>query len=90
MIYLHSHTHAHIHPHIHTYIPTHMFSLSLPPRSASPRYVLFCWDNIFASYQAGALGYREVAYSNLIQIVKAKSRDGYVEGKRKEGCINLY
>lgn len=42
------------------------------------KYVMFDWDNIFASYIAGILGYKEVAFSNLIQIIKAKASTGYV------------
>ena len=62
---------------------TYGFSWITPMKHGYPgandwRYVLFCWDNIFASYTAGVLGYKEIAYSNLIQIVKAKSRDGFV------------
>jgi len=60
---------------------TYGFSWITPAKHGASddwKYVLFCWDNIFSSYAAGALGYREAAYSNLIQIVKAKSRDGFV------------
>eukprot|EP00927_Polykrikos_kofoidii_P024616 TRINITY_DN22354_c0_g1_i1.p1 TRINITY_DN22354_c0_g1~~TRINITY_DN22354_c0_g1_i1.p1 ORF type:complete len:896 (-),score=88.86 TRINITY_DN22354_c0_g1_i1:93-2780(-) len=48
------------------------------PRNNDWKYILFCWDNIFASYIAGVLGAREAAYSNLIQIVKAKTNQGFV------------
>lgn len=41
-------------------------------------YVLFDWDNCMASLTAGVLGFKDAAYSNLIQIIKAKSKDGNV------------
>jgi len=40
-------------------------------------YVLFDWDNLFASYMAGHLS-REVAFTNFIQIVRAKTSNGFV------------
>jgi hypothetical protein len=60
---------------------TYGFSWITPTKRGASndwKYILFGWDNIFASYTAAVLGYREAAYSNLIQIVKAKARDGYV------------
>ena len=52
------------------------------------KYILFCWDNIFASYTAGVLGYKDAAYSNLIQIVKSKHNDGYVPNWAAGGSKN--
>ena len=52
------------------------------------KYILFCWDNIFASFTAGVLGYRDAAYSNLIQIVRAKTNEGYVPNWAAGGSKN--
>lgn len=40
-------------------------------------YVLFCWDNFFAGYMA-SLGRRELAYSNLIEILGEHTGAGFV------------
>lgn len=40
-------------------------------------YVLFCWDNFFAGFMA-SLGNRELAYSNLREILNEQSPDGFV------------
>lgn len=40
-------------------------------------YTLFAWDNLFASLLAG-LDNRDIAYSNLFQIVKSKTADGHI------------
>ncbi len=40
-------------------------------------YVLFCWDNFFTGFMAG-LGCRELAYSNLIEILSEHTEDGFV------------
>jgi len=40
-------------------------------------YVIFDWDNLFASLLAG-LDNKEVAYSNLFQVVKSKTATGFV------------
>ena len=40
-------------------------------------YVLFCWDNFFAGYMAGAYG-RALAYSNVIGIVNERTEQGFV------------
>ncbi len=40
-------------------------------------YVLFCWDNFFAGYLAGFVG-RELAYSNVIEIVNERTEKGFV------------
>jgi hypothetical protein len=40
-------------------------------------YVLFDWDNMFLSLMASALS-KDLAYSNLIQIVLARTQDGFV------------
>lgn len=60
---------------------TYGFSWISPgPTSDDYAYVLFDWDNCFASYSAGVLGdsAKSAAYSNLIQIVRAKTNDGFV------------
>jgi len=58
---------------------TYGFSwISPAPQSYDFAYVLFDWDNVFASYIAGILGFKDAAYSNLIQIIKAKSNDGFI------------
>lgn len=40
-------------------------------------YVLFCWDNYFASFMA-SFGSRELAYSNMIEITNERTEDGFV------------
>ncbi len=40
-------------------------------------YVLFCWDNFFAGYMA-AWGDKELAYSNMREILNEQTRDGFV------------
>ncbi len=40
-------------------------------------YVLFCWDNFFAGFMAG-LGCKELAYSNLREILNEQTADGFV------------
>eukprot|EP01062_Namystynia_karyoxenos_P016792 TRINITY_DN16186_c0_g1_i1.p1 TRINITY_DN16186_c0_g1~~TRINITY_DN16186_c0_g1_i1.p1 ORF type:complete len:784 (+),score=289.83 TRINITY_DN16186_c0_g1_i1:70-2352(+) len=40
-------------------------------------YVIFDWDNIFASYLL-SLDAKEIAYSNLIQVIRSKTNAGFV------------
>lgn len=40
-------------------------------------YVLFCWDNFFAGFMA-SLGNKELAYSNLKEILNEQTEDGFV------------
>ena len=40
-------------------------------------YVLFCWDNFFAGFMA-SLGCKELAYSNLREILNEQTADGFV------------
>lgn len=40
-------------------------------------YVLFCWDNYFASFMA-SYGSRELAYSNMIEITNERTEDGFI------------
>jgi len=40
-------------------------------------YVLFCWDTFFAGYMA-SLGSKELAYSNLIEILNERTDNGFV------------
>jgi len=40
-------------------------------------YVLFCWDNFFVS-QLAAPESRQVAYSNLVEILSERTEDGFV------------
>lgn len=49
-----------------------MFSFSYLPRLTCPD-----WDNLFASLFAG-LDNRDIAYSNLFQVVKAKTAEGFI------------
>lgn len=44
---------------------------------ASGGYVLFCWDNFFAGFMA-SLGCRELAYSNLREILNEQTPAGFV------------
>ncbi len=44
---------------------------------SSGGYVLFCWDNFFAGFMA-ALGSRELAYSNLREILGEHTEAGFV------------
>jgi hypothetical protein len=42
-------------------------------------YVLFCWDNLFLAWQASLeADSKDLAYSNLIQIVQARTAPGFV------------
>lgn len=45
---------------------------------SSGGYVLFCWDNFFAGFMAASLGYRELAYSNMREILNEHTADGFV------------
>ena len=40
-------------------------------------YVIFDWDNIFATYMT-SLSSREIAYSNFIQVIRSKTALGFV------------
>ena len=40
-------------------------------------YVIFDWDNIFASHLF-AMDAKELAYSNYIQVIKSKTNNGFV------------
>ena len=42
------------------------------------QYVIFDWDNIFASYIAAYTAGKGIAYSNLIQVIRSKTADGFV------------
>ncbi len=44
---------------------------------SSGGYVLFCWDNFFAGFMA-SLGSRELAYSNLREILNERTKQGFV------------
>lgn len=44
---------------------------------SSGGYVLFCWDNFFAGFMA-SLGNKELAYSNLKEILNEQTKDGFV------------
>ena len=44
---------------------------------SSGGYVLFCWDNFFAGFMA-SLGNKELAYSNLREILNEQTKDGFV------------
>ena len=44
---------------------------------SSGGYVLFCWDNFFAGFMA-SLGSRELAYSNLREILNEQTPAGFV------------
>ena len=50
---------------------------AISQETADWSYVIFDWDNIFASYIA-SLDAREIAYSNLIQVIRAKTAKGFV------------
>lgn len=62
--------------------------IDVGPKTNDWRYIQFGWDNIFASYTAGVLGYKEAAYSNLIGIIMAKGNDGYVPNHADGGSIS--
>lgn len=57
------------------------------PISNDWQYVIFDWDDIFASYIAGldTIGGKEIAYSNVIQTLKAKTSQGFVANWRAGG-----
>lgn len=44
---------------------------------SSGGYVLFCWDNFFAGFMA-SLGNKELAYSNLKEILNEQTKDGFI------------
>jgi hypothetical protein len=68
---------------------TYGFSwIDIGPKTNDWRYIQFGWDNIFASYTAGVLGYKEAAYSNLIGIILAKGNDGFVPNHAAGGAIS--
>ena len=68
---------------------TYGFSwIDIGPKTNDWRYIEFGWDNIFASYTAGVLGYKEAAYSNLIGIIMAKGNDGFVPNHAAGGAIS--
>jgi hypothetical protein len=70
---------------------TYGFSwIDVGPASNDWRYIQFGWDNIFNSFTAGVLGYRDAAYSNLIGIIKAKSFDGFVPNHAAGGAISSH
>jgi len=47
------------------------------PMNSDFTYVIFDWDNIFASLLAGLVD-RDLAYSNFIQVIKSKTSAGFV------------
>lgn len=51
-------------------------------------YVIFDWDNLFASYLF-ALDAKELAYSNLIQVVKSKTAQGFIANFASAGEKSL-
>ena len=59
--------------------PTAAPAGGLRPLSPPRRYVIFDWDNIFASYMS-SLDPRSkaIAYSNLIQVVRSKTAKGMI------------
>ena len=62
--------------------------IDVGPKTNDWRYIQFGWDNIFASYTAGVLGYKDAAYSNLIGIIMAKSNDGFVPNHAAGGALS--
>lgn len=46
-------------------------------------YVIYCWDTYFGAYQAAATGNKAVAYSNVIEMTREKTKDGFVPNVRK-------
>ncbi len=44
---------------------------------SSGGYVLFCWDNFFAGFMA-SMGSKELGYSNLREILREQTADGFV------------
>eukprot|EP00536_Pseudo-nitzschia_multiseries_P006755 jgi/Psemu1/324467/estExt_fgenesh1_pg.C_1470007 len=49
-------------------------------------YVIFEWDNLFASLLAG-LEHKQIAYSNLFQVVKSKTPSGFVPNWSTAGGV---
>ena len=56
---------------------SHNWDFTPPSRNGDFSYVIFEWDNIFASYML-SLDAKELAYSNLIQVIKSKCSEGFV------------
>lgn len=49
------------------------------PASADWNYVIFDWDNIFASYMTSLdPASKAIAYSNFIQVIRSKTASGFV------------
>jgi hypothetical protein len=65
----------------------------LTPARAATRtdewvYVIFDWDNIFASYLF-ALDARDFSYSNLIQVIRSKTAQGFIANFASAGQKSL-
>lgn len=46
-------------------------------------YVIYCWDTYFGAYQAAATGNKALAYANVIEMTREKTKDGFVPNVRK-------
>jgi hypothetical protein len=51
-------------------------------------YVIFDWDNIFATYMT-SLSSKEIAYSNFIQVIRSKTAMGFVPNFSAGGSKSL-
>ena len=58
------------------------------PASADWNYVIFDWDNIFASYMTSLdPASKAIAYSNFIQVIKSKTVNGFVPNFAAGGVV---
>lgn len=46
-------------------------------------YVIYCWDTYFGAYQAAATGNKAIAYANVVEMTREKTKDGFVPNVRK-------
>ena len=55
------------------------WDFSTHPTNTDFKYVIFDWDNIFASYLLSIDdGGKELAYSNMVQVVRSKTARGFI------------
>ena len=58
------------------------------PHNLDWGYVIFDWDNIFATYMT-SLSSKDIAYSNFIQVIRSKTAMGFVPNFSAGGSKSL-
>ncbi len=53
-------------------------------------YVIYCWDTYFGAYQAAATGNKALAYANVIEMTREKTKDGFVPNVRKSNGAKTF